>query len=216
MDHAQAPPPPVTPPHSISPSFSASLNLTSLTSSLANTATSSLLAQASALVTATTPDGTADTVSWLAMLGHGLLAALKAVPGILVWTITFTTITLPTLLFALFSTSLTFTMNFTTLYAWPQSSLLDIHPYRPLNDDGTNIANDHLARRMLILLGFASLVSWIVRYRFLNMYDRLPPAPERKEPHIDLFADTRGDTKPGLANYLDEFLSAIKVFGYRE
>lgn len=72
------------------------------------------------------------------------------------------------------------------------------------------------ARSMLILLAFASLVSWIVRYRFLNMYDRLPPAPERKEPHIDLFADTQGDTKPGLANYLDEFLSAIKVFGYRE
>lgn len=49
------------------------------------------------------------------MLGHGLLVFGKAVPGILVWTITFTTITLPTLLFALFSTSLTFTMNFTTL-----------------------------------------------------------------------------------------------------
>lgn len=71
--------------------------------------------------------------------------------------------------------------------------------------------------RMLILLGFASLVSWIVRYRFLNMYARLPPEPQRKEPQIDLFPDTQeGDSKPGLANYLDEFLSAIKVFGYRE
>jgi lysophospholipid hydrolase len=69
---------------------------------------------------------------------------------------------------------------------------------------------------MLILLAFASLVSWIVRYRFLNMYARLPPAPERKEPHIDLFPDTQEESKPGLANYLDEFLSAIKVFGYRE
>ena len=71
--------------------------------------------------------------------------------------------------------------------------------------------------RMLILLGFASLVSWIVRYRYLNMYARLPPEPQRKEPQIDLFPDTQeGDSKPGLANYLDEFLSAIKVFGYRE
>ena len=34
----------------------------------------------------------------------------------LIWIITFSTITLPTVLFALFSTSLTFTMNFTTLY----------------------------------------------------------------------------------------------------
>ena len=49
------------------------------------------------------------------------------------------------------------------------------------------------------------------------MYARLPPEPQRKEPHIDLFPDTHhGDSKPGLANYLDEFLSAIKVFGYRE
>lgn len=103
----------------------------------------------------------------------------------LIWIITFTTITLPTVLFALFSTSLTFTMNFTTL--------------------------------MLIVLAFASMVSWIVRYRFLNMYARLPPEPQRKEPQIDLFPDTQdGDSKPGLANYLDEFLSAIKVFGYRE
>lgn len=74
-----------------------------------------------------------------------------------------------------------------------------------------------ISHRMLIVLAFASLVSWIVRYRFLNMYARLPPEPQRKEPQIDLFPDTQdGDSKPGLANYLDEFLSAIKVFGYRE
>ena len=46
---------------------------------------------------------------------------------------------------------------------------------------------------------------------------RPPPEPQRKEPQIDLFPDTQeGDSKPGLANYLDEFLSAIKIFGYRE
>ena len=70
---------------------------------------------------------------------------------------------------------------------------------------------------MLIVLVFASTVSWIVRYRFLNMYARLPPEPQRKEPEIELFPDSQeGDSKPGLANYLDEFLSAIKVFGYLE
>ena len=68
-----------------------------------------------------------------------------------------------------------------------------------------------------IILAFISLISWFVRYRFLNMYARLPLEPQRKEPQIDLFPDTQeGDSKPGLANYLDEFLSAIKVFGYRE
>lgn len=49
------------------------------------------------------------------------------------------------------------------------------------------------------------------------MYSRLPPEPQRKEPQLDLFPDVQeGDSKPGLANYLDEFLSAIKVFGYLE
>ncbi|MCJ1370968.1 phosphatidylcholine and lysophosphatidylcholine phospholipase [Loxospora ochrophaea] len=71
--------------------------------------------------------------------------------------------------------------------------------------------------RLIIVLAFASLVSWVVRYRFLNMYARLPPEPQRKEPQIDLFPDTQeGDSKSGLANYLDEFLSAIKIFGYLE
>lgn len=70
---------------------------------------------------------------------------------------------------------------------------------------------------LLITLTAACLISWLVRYRFLNTYSRLPPEPQRKEPHIDLFPDTHeGDSKPGLANYLDEFLSAIKIFGYLE
>lgn len=71
--------------------------------------------------------------------------------------------------------------------------------------------------RMLIALAFVSTVSWFIRYRFLNMYSRLPPEPQRKEAQIDLFPDIQeGDSKPGLGNYLDEFLSAIKVFGYLE
>lgn len=65
---------------------------------------------------------------------------------------------------------------------------------------------------VLVLLALVSTVSWLVRYRFLNVYARLPQEPQRKEPQIDLFPDTQeGDSKPGLANYLDEFLEAIKV-----
>ncbi|KAE8162854.1 lysophospholipase nte1 [Aspergillus tamarii] len=109
----------------------------------------------------------------------------QVIPSVLYWVITFATITLPTWLFTLFSMSLTFTMNFTTL--------------------------------LLIALAIVSTISWFIRYRFLNMYSRLPPEPQRKEPHLDLFPDVQeGDSKPGLANYLDEFLSAIKVFGYLE
>jgi len=53
--------------------------------------------------------------SWLGMFGRMTLVLIKVVPGILYWIITFTTITMPTFLFTLFSTSLTFTMNATTL-----------------------------------------------------------------------------------------------------
>src|SRR5436190_21600754 len=68
---------------------------------------------------------------------------------------------------------------------------------------------------MLIVLAIVSTVSWVVRYRFLTIYSRLPSEPQRKELQIDLPPDTQeGDSKPGLANYLDEFLSAIKIFGY--
>jgi lysophospholipid hydrolase len=70
---------------------------------------------------------------------------------------------------------------------------------------------------MLILMAFVSTASWFVRYRFLNMYARLPPEPQRKEPQLDLYPDTQEEgSKSGFSNYLDEFLSAIKVFGYLE
>lgn len=71
--------------------------------------------------------------------------------------------------------------------------------------------------RVLVVLAIVSTVSWFVRYRFLNIYSRLPPEPQRKEPHVDLFPELpENDSKRGLSNYLDEFLSAIKVFGYLE
>ena len=67
------------------------------------------------------------------------------------------------------------------------------------------------------MVAVVSTVSWFVRYRFLNMYSRLPPEPQRKEPQIDLYPDTQDEgSKSGFSNYLDEFLSAIKVFGYLE
>ncbi|KAE8149895.1 lysophospholipase nte1 [Aspergillus avenaceus] len=128
------------------------------------------------------PPKPSTMVGWI---GWVFTFFFQVIPSFLYWVITFATITLPTWLFTLFSMSLTFTMNFTTL--------------------------------LLIALAIVSTISWFIRYRFLNMYSRLPPEPQRKEPHIDLFPDIQeGDSKPGLANYLDEFLSAIKVFGYLE
>ena len=72
--------------------------------------------QASGLASSGTALDTHHTSSWLGLLGYALLAMARGIPGMLIWIITFATITLPTVLFALFSTSLTFTMNFTTLY----------------------------------------------------------------------------------------------------
>jgi lysophospholipid hydrolase len=63
----------------------------------------------------------------------------------------------------------------------------------------------------------AAAGAWIVRYRLLNRYERLPPEPQRKEPEIDMFPETKEEnTKSGLSGYLDEFLSAIRIFGYLE
>ncbi|KAF4125228.1 lysophospholipid hydrolase [Geosmithia morbida] len=70
---------------------------------------------------------------------------------------------------------------------------------------------------MFVMAAVVSVVSWVVRYRILNMYSRLPPEPQRKEPEVDLFPDTHDEgIKAGLSSYLDEFLSAIKIFGYLE
>jgi hypothetical protein len=56
-----------------------------------------------------------------------VLFVLRIIPSFLVWLITFTTITLPTCLFTLFSTSLTFTMNATTLYVSVKKWLFNIY-----------------------------------------------------------------------------------------
>lgn len=136
--------------------------------------------------------------------GQLLVFFLHTIPSILFWVIGFATITLPTWLFTLFSMSLTFTMNFTTMYV-----------HTPLSPEIISGRTD--VYRLIIFCAFMSTVIWFIRYRYLNMYSRLPPEPQRKEAQIDLFPDTQeGDSKPGLANYLDEFLSAIKVFGYLE
>lgn len=51
-------------------------------------------------------------------IGWVLTLVFHVIPRGLYWLITFTTITVPTWLFTLFSMSLTFTMNFTTLYVF--------------------------------------------------------------------------------------------------
>jgi lysophospholipid hydrolase len=165
---------------------SAATSTSSATSSAASS-TATLASQLSALRPNISLDVPPDAParSALTMLGHLLLGVFTVVPSILYWIISFVTYTLPAWLFSFLSTSLTFTMNMTTL--------------------------------LLLLVVVFSTLSWFVRYRFLNMYSRLPPEPQRKEPQVEIFPDSQeSDSKPGLSNYFDEFLSAIKVFGYLE
>ena len=83
-------------------------------------------------------------------ISQTVLDMARLVPAILFWLITFTTITLPTVLFTLFSTSLTFTMNATTLYAAPDSVLCD--PTDSLQTpDRVGIRLDHLMDRQIPL-----------------------------------------------------------------
>jgi lysophospholipid hydrolase len=72
----------------------------------------SIIPSAVALANTTAMEHPAVRRSWVGMFGR---MTLFLIPGVLYWLITFATITLPTFLFTLFSTSLTFTMNATTL-----------------------------------------------------------------------------------------------------
>lgn len=58
------------------------------------------------------PPKPTSMVGWI---GWVFSLLFQGIPSLLYWIITFSTITLPTWLFTLFSMSLTFTMNFTTL-----------------------------------------------------------------------------------------------------
>ncbi|KAI4865794.1 lysophospholipase NTE1 [Hypoxylon rubiginosum] len=163
----------------------ASMFEAALSQTLSTIADSSSAAVASAVTRADDVAQVQAPSSWLGLIARFILYILHILSTILYWSLKLTTISVPTLLFTLFSTSWTVTMNATTL--------------------------------ALILFLMFSAVTWVVRYRYLNMYSRLPPEPQRKEPELDLFPESHEeDAKPGLTNYLDEFLSAIKIFGYLE
>ncbi|KAJ8102015.1 hypothetical protein POJ06DRAFT_194638 [Lipomyces tetrasporus] len=73
---------------------------------------------------------------------------------------------------------------------------------------------------LIIMAAFGTVVWAVVRYKYLNVYSRLPAEPHRQEPKLDMMfypnALQRQYEKPGFASYLDEFFTGIKVFGYLE
>ncbi|KAK9451353.1 uncharacterized protein V1518DRAFT_379080 [Limtongia smithiae] len=73
---------------------------------------------------------------------------------------------------------------------------------------------------LLIMATFGAIVWAYVRYRYLNVYSRLPQESHRQEPQVGMMffpnALPNHFEKPGFANYLDEFFSGFKIFGYLE
>lgn len=85
-----------------------------ITESVAHAVSSSLPAD---MNTISSEVATQGSYSWLGLFGWFIWFILNVVSTILYWVIRIATITLPTFLFTLFSTSWTVTMNATTLYA---------------------------------------------------------------------------------------------------
>lgn len=82
---------------------------------MASNATSTLSTALAALPSTLAAANTDSSDSLVTSVGHALSSIMKIVPSFLVGLAAFTTLTLPAWLFAGLSTSLTFTVNMTTL-----------------------------------------------------------------------------------------------------
>lgn len=100
----------------LAPSLSLSLTATTATASLASVPSLATSALSAADISSSPPPFPPPIPSTMAgWIGWVFNFAFQVIPRALYWLVTFTTISLPTWLFTLFSMSLTFTMNFTTL-----------------------------------------------------------------------------------------------------
>jgi hypothetical protein len=69
---------------------------------------------------------------------------------------------------------------------------------------------------LLFVVGAIALNYWI-RSKYLNVYARLKEPPLVKENAQELHPDVNThDSTPAFNNYLDEFLQAVRVFGFLE
>ncbi|ODV91408.1 hypothetical protein CANCADRAFT_32062 [Tortispora caseinolytica NRRL Y-17796] len=67
---------------------------------------------------------------------------------------------------------------------------------------------------LLIIAAAVIIVLAIVRYRYLTSYAKLKEEPRHEVPHVDFIQDDRRDQKQGFNTYVDDFMGAIKIFGY--
>lgn len=135
-------------------------------------------------------------------LFEGAAAVIVAVWNLTTTLIAFSTITIPSAVYNILHYSLTFTLNFNSL--------------------------------VVIFLGAVAAGFIWLRYRHLNRYERLREVPLEKDEGFNLHPDvnssffeddyydgSRGRGRGGLGggtfhNYLDDFLQAIRIFGFLE
>ncbi|KAN0060719.1 phosphatidylcholine and lysophosphatidylcholine phospholipase [Thecaphora frezii] len=121
-------------------------------------------------------------------LFEGILGVVLASLNLIKVLITFATITIPSAVYTVLHYSLTLQLNFPSL--------------------------------ALLFLGFLIAGSLWLRYRYFNRYERLREVPIIKDEGFNLHPDVAsagGDGDHGsFHNYLDDFLQAIRIFGFLE
>ncbi|SPO22455.1 related to NTE1 - Serine esterase [Ustilago trichophora] len=124
----------------------------------------------------------------LIALVDGLLRVVLASLNLIRILATFSTITVPSLVYTVLHYSLTLQLNFPSL-------------------------------ALLFLTSLVSAFIWL-RYRHLNKYERLREVPLTRDEGFNLNPDVAsagGDNDRGsFHNYLDDFLQAIRIFGFLE
>ncbi|PWZ03234.1 hypothetical protein BCV70DRAFT_197464 [Testicularia cyperi] len=153
------------------------------------TATAIAAAASSASSTVTAAAGTyVDDRNPLIALIDGILRVVVASLNLLRVLATFSTITIPSAVYTVLHYSLTLQLNFPSL-------------------------------ALLFLGSLVAAFIWL-RYRHLNKYERLREVPLTKDEGFNLNPDVAsagGDNDRGsFHNYLDDFLQAIRIFGFLE
>jgi lysophospholipid hydrolase len=70
---------------------------------------------------------------------------------------------------------------------------------------------------VIIFAASAVVLNYWIRFRYLNTYSQLKEPPLVKPDANELHPDVNStDPPPAFHNYLDDFLQAVRVFGFLE
>lgn len=123
------------------------------------------------------------------------------------WAVAFVTITIPRLIYSILSYSMTLTVR-------PMSCSI-LHSPVLTNETGGPQLNFWSFAIIFVLSGVA--LNYWIRFRYLNSYANLVEKPLEKPDAQALHPDVNTtDPPPAFHNYLDEFLQAVRVFGFLE